>query len=89
MDKLQQIIRVTHPFHPWFDQQFELATHRRSWGGRPVVDCLNAEGHLVAIPLSWTDAANEDPFVVLSLGRAHFRIKDLLTLLNLLDGGQK
>ena len=89
MDKLQQQIRVTHPFHPWFGQQFELVTYRRSWGGRPVVDCLNTEGHLVAIPLAWTDAADEDPFVVLSAGRAHFRIKDLLRLLSLLDGGQE
>lgn len=80
---------MTHPFHPLAGQHFELVTYRRSWGGRPVVDCVDSEGRLVSIPLVWTDAAPEDPFVALSAGRAHFRVEDLLHLVGLVDGGQE
>lgn len=89
MSKLRQRVRVTHPFHPQSGQQFDLVAYRRSWGGRPAVDCLDTEDRLVTIPLAWTDAAEEDPFVVLSAGRAHFRIEDLLRLVSLVDAAQE
>ncbi len=88
MNELRRHVQVTHPFHPLSGQQFELVAYRRSWGNRAVVDCLDVEHRLVTIPLSWTDAAQEDPFVTLSAGRAHFRIEDLLRLLGLVEAGE-
>jgi hypothetical protein len=89
VSELRQRVRVTHPFHPLSGQQFEVVTYRRSWGGQPVVDCLDGEGRLVAIPLAWTDAAADDPFVALSAGRAAFRVEDLLRLIGLVAAAQE
>ena len=36
------------------------------------------------MPISWTDAADADPFVTLSAGRSAFRISDLLELAEML-----
>ena len=36
------------------------------------------------MPLDWTDIAPQDPFVVVSAGRALFRVEDLLGLARLL-----
>jgi uncharacterized protein DUF5372 len=38
------------------------------------------QGRICEIPLSWTNLAAEDPFVVLSAGRSWFRFEDLLEL---------
>jgi hypothetical protein len=38
------------------------------------------QGALKALPASWTDAGQLDPFVSLADGRAHFRPADLLEL---------
>ena len=38
------------------------------------------QGALKALPASWTDAGQRDPFVSLAGGRAHFRLADLLDL---------
>jgi hypothetical protein len=43
----------------------------------------NRENCLIAMPTSWTDAAAPDPFVTLAAGRAHFRMEDLLQLVEL------
>ena len=86
MAQLKRRVRITHPFHPLFTRQFDLIGYRRSWGGRERVDCLDEQGQLVSIPLAWTDAAEPDPFVVLSGGRAQFRVEDLLRLAELMRG---
>lgn len=43
------------------------------------------DGRLESIPVAWTDLAAEDPFVVVSAGRACFRVEDLLRLRALID----
>jgi hypothetical protein len=43
-----------------------------------------ADGRLGQIPLNFTDLVEPDPFVVVSAGRAHLGMKDLLGLLDLL-----
>jgi Family of unknown function (DUF5372) len=43
-----------------------------------------ADGRLSQIPLNFTDLVEPDPFVVVSAGRAHLGMKDLLGLLDLL-----
>ena len=38
------------------------------------------------MPAGWTNVVAEDAFVVLSAGRADFRVVDLLALVTLLEG---
>lgn len=40
---------------------------------------------LRSLPASWTDVAEPDPFVALARGRTPFRIRDLLSLVALVD----
>ncbi len=49
------------------------------------MDGLDAAGKLFTAPLAWTDAGEEDPFRVLSSGRAYGRVEDLLRLARLLE----
>jgi hypothetical protein len=47
--------------------------------------CFDEEqGRTCEIPLSWTNLAPEDPFVILSAGRSWFRFEDLLELARLI-----
>ncbi len=84
VDTLPQKIRITHPFHPLFGQEFELVSYRRSWRIQ-AIDCLDQDGKLISVPLDWTDAAAEDPFVVIAAGRSYFRVEDLIRLKDLID----
>ena len=70
---------VTHPFHPWHGQRFELIDCQRRWGQWRVY-YLRAEGHASFMPASWTDVGPKDPFVEQARGRAVARLEDLLTL---------
>ena len=83
VNNLQQRIRITHPFHPLFNQEFDLVAYRKSWR-REYIDCHDHDRHLISIPLDWTDAAAQDPFVVLAAGRAYFRCEDLVALAELI-----
>ena len=31
VNNLKQKIRITHPFHPLYNQQFDLVAYRKSW----------------------------------------------------------
>jgi hypothetical protein len=76
---------ITHPFHPLFKRRCELAELRRGWG-REYAIFYDDTDYLMAVPLAWTDlAVEEDPFVVLSGGRACFRVVDLLALAELIE----
>lgn len=79
---------MTHPFHPRSGETFSLVGYRRSWG-RESVDGLDPEGKLFSVPLSWTDAAEDDPFRALSRGRSYGRVRELLRLAELLDDVQR
>lgn len=58
---------------------------RRGWGREHAV-FYDENDDLIAVPIAWTDlAAEEDPFVVLSGGRASFRAVDLLCLVELIE----
>lgn len=62
---------------------FELVDFRQAWGEDRVY-FYDREGRLKAIPTDWTDFRGPDPFVVISAGRACFRVRDLLSLADLL-----
>jgi len=84
MTRVRQRIRVTHPFHPLYNQEFEVVNYRKGWA-REVVDCRGEGDRLITLPLAWTDAAEVDPFVVLSAGRSYFRVEDLVLLAEMLE----
>ena len=70
---------MIHPYHPLFQQEFELVTCRQNWG-EDRVWFHDRNGLLRSIPTNWTDAGGIDPFVVVAAGRSLFRITDLLEL---------
>ena len=76
--------KVTHPHHPLYGQQFELLAQRQNWGEDRVM-FLDENGRLRSLPSGWTSLVSPDPFVVVSRGRALFRVVDLLSLRALLD----
>jgi len=47
---------------------------------------VDETGKAQSLPARWTSAAAEDPAVVVSAGRSHFRVADLLELLKLVGG---
>jgi hypothetical protein len=75
---------ITHPFHPFCGEPFDLIRYRRSWGHESV-DGRGADGRRITVPLSWTDAGAADPFIALAAGRSLFRVEDLLRLARRLE----
>jgi hypothetical protein len=76
-------LRITHPYHPWFDREFELIIYRQAWGEDRVYFHEESE-RLVALPAAWTDVIPLDPIVVLGRGRSPCRAEDLWQLVQLL-----
>ncbi|MFZ0288287.1 MAG: DUF5372 family protein, partial [Candidatus Sulfotelmatobacter sp.] len=78
-----QRFRVIHPHHPWYGREFELLTHKQTWGEDRVYFHDERE-RLVALPAAWTDLLPPDPFIVVANGRSAFRAEDLRELVQLL-----
>jgi hypothetical protein len=76
--------RITHPFHPWFDQEFRAIECRHGWRENRVY-FLDGYGHGASLPLSWTNLAAPDPFLIVSAGKARFRPRDLLELVAMIQ----
>ena len=77
------VFTVTHPFHPLYGQQFEILTCRHNWGEYRV-SFYDTADHVRALPATWTSLVAPEPDVVLSAGRAAFRVADLLELSHLI-----
>jgi Family of unknown function (DUF5372) len=75
--------RIIHPFHPYKDTEFEI-DQVRNVGVERRVFFFNQKGRKSSVPLDWTDIGPQDLFVVLSAGRALFRVEDLLGLVRLI-----
>ena len=75
--------KVTHPYHPFCSQEFELVIHGRSWR-EDKVWFHDAVGRLHSIPANWTSVVAEEPFNVVACGRALFRTQELLDLARLI-----
>jgi Family of unknown function (DUF5372) len=71
--------RITHPYHPLFQQEFEAVSYRQNWG-EDRVWFHDSNGRLQSVSTSWTNAAAVDAFVVVAAGRSLFRVVDLLEL---------
>lgn len=52
---------------------------RQTWGEYRVF-YYNEAGVLAALPTTWTDVADPDPFVAMAAGRAYCRVSDLIRL---------
>ncbi len=76
---------MTHPFHPLFERELSPIDRRIRGTGGDRVYFYDEDGRLESIPVAWTDLAAEDPFVVVSAGRAFFRVEDLLRLSTLIE----
>lgn len=85
LSQLKGSFRITHPFHPRHGEEIELLAYRRGFG-HEYVEGRDGAGVLVSVPLSFTDAAfEEDPYLLVSAGRALFRAEDLIRLAELLS----
>jgi len=78
-----QIFHITHPFHPLYDETFELVQVRSNWGEERAY-YVDANEQLKSLPIGWTSLAVPDPFVTMAAGRAAFRLVDLLALVDLI-----
>lgn len=72
-------IRITHPFHPQYGQELDFVSHEHRWGEHRVF-YRDSHGHMASLPACWTSVVPEEPFVVISAGRALFRVEDLSEL---------
>lgn len=78
----QQLVRVTHPFHPLFAQHLPCVGRRYNrYGERLLLQARN--GAVWSVPPGWTDVANPDPSVVMGQGRSLLRVSDLMELADL------
>jgi hypothetical protein len=78
-DAATRRFRVTHPYHPLFQHEFDLITYRQYWGDDRVW-FADAAGRLHSLPAAWTDVVALDPFVAVAAGRSVFRVAELLEL---------
>jgi hypothetical protein len=77
-------VRITHPFHPWVDQEFDTIECRHGWRENRVY-LRDRNGHVASLPIAWTNLAAPDPFLIVSAGKARFRPRDLLELVDLIQ----
>jgi len=82
---LSRRFKITHPFHPWSGQEFDLVTYLHTWGENRVYFQRKESEHLVSVPASWTDVVPQDPVVQLAAGRSLFRVPDLLELVQMVE----
>ncbi len=75
---------MTHPFHPLHGRTYAMVTYRHIWGDHRVY-FHDASGCLVGMPAQWTSVVAPDPCLVVSAGRSHFRVDDLLRLGGLIE----
>jgi len=71
-----------------FGHEHDLINYTHCWGEDRVF-YVDETGQIRALPARWTSAAADDPFVVVSAGRSHFRVADLLELVSLVRGARR
>jgi hypothetical protein len=60
-------VRITHPFHPRFGEEFELLDRQQPWGDDRAY--LSINGKAVMVPARWTSLVGPDPVIVIGAGR--------------------
>jgi hypothetical protein len=79
-----EVVCITHPFHPLCGQEIDVVAHRAQWGETRVY-YRDRLGHRASLPTCWTSLAAEDPYITAGAGRSHFRVPDLIDLAALLE----
>jgi hypothetical protein len=81
-------VRVTHPFHPLFEQQLRCVGKRYNRYGERLL--LQADGgEIWSVPGRWTDLASPDPEVAMGNGDLLLRIADWMQLAELVEDLQR
>jgi hypothetical protein len=65
--------------------EYELIEYRHFWAEDRVI-YVEETGEVRSLPARWTSVVDEDPAVVVSAGRSHFRAADLVELVKLVGG---
>ncbi len=76
---------MTHPFHPLCGREYDLIDYRHCWAEDRVF-YIDEKDEVRSLPARWTSAVAEDPAVVVSAGRSHFRVADLVELAKIVLG---
>jgi hypothetical protein len=79
-----QRFRVTHPFHPLFEREFEALSFRQGSPEDRVFFWI-ADGIAASIPLRFTDLQPPDLVVIFGAGKCHFRVAELVELAGLME----
>jgi hypothetical protein len=79
-----QLVRVTHPFHPFAGRQLICVGERYNREGKRLLLRVD-DSTICSVPPQWTDAAAPDPEVLIGQGRALFRVADLMGLARLVE----
>ena len=75
---------ITHPLHPLRGTRYELLERRRTWSADRVF-YFDGNGTQCFFATNVTDVLPPDAFLEASVGRAPFRLADLLELQERLD----
>jgi hypothetical protein len=89
-DVATDLVRITHPFHPYRGREFLCIGERNTRAGKRLL-LKFSQTSVRAIPAQWTDRACPDLEDALGEGRSFFRFADLMGLANLVErlGGKK
>jgi hypothetical protein len=55
-------VRITHPFHPQYNHEFQVLKARKS-GNRLILSLHESERGSFGIPADWTDYFSSDPLL--------------------------
>jgi hypothetical protein len=53
-------VRIIHPFHPQYNQEFQVLKARK-FGGRLILSLQESEQGSFGVPADWTDYFSSDP----------------------------
>jgi hypothetical protein len=84
IDVKEETFKITHPFHPLSGKSYHLLAYKHTWGEDRVY-YHDEDGKLSQVPVSYTNAIEPDPYVVVNAGQSAFRVLDLLELCRLID----
>ncbi|MGN7754560.1 DUF5372 family protein, partial [Sinorhizobium sp. 22678] len=80
----QQLVLVTHQFHPLFGRQLPCVGKRGNLQGDRLL-LQTEDGAIWPLPPQWTDLVSIDPEVVASNGRALLLVSNLMELASMVE----
>ncbi len=81
-------MKITHPFHPLKNQEFEFINIKQTWG-QDRIFFRDSEGKIVSTSTTWTDYYEESPFVKQAQGRAILDFENMKELSHMLKDLKK